>query len=176
MKDKLTVKQRKFADEYMISGNATEAAIKAGYKKKSAYSIAGQNLKKHEVIAYIQKRRKSIESKKIADQKEIFEYLSSIMRGEEKEKVMTSKGIVEVPIPVKTRLNAAKELLKRNPGDPLIKAQTEKAIAEAKLATAQAEEVDKIVDSSSKKLEKLSVDDLKKLAHIGDDIDELQPQ
>ena len=87
---------------------------------------------------------------------------------------MTSKGIVEVPIPVKTRLNAAKELLKRNPGDPLIKAQTEKAIAEAKLATAQAEEVDKIVDSSAKKFEKLSVDDLRKLAHIGDDID-VQP-
>lgn len=152
----------------MISGNATEAAIKAGYKKKSAYSIAGQNLKKHEVIAYMQKRRKSIDSKKIADQKEIFEYLSSVMRGEEKEKLMTSDGIVEVPISVKNRLNAAKELLKRNPGDPLIKAQTEKAIAEAKVATVQAEELEKITDSSVKKMDKLTVDELKKLARLGD--------
>ena len=168
MKGSLTVKQRKFADEYMISGNATEAAIKAGYKKKSAYSIAGQNLKKHEVIAYMQKRRKSIDSKKIADQKEIFEYLSSVMRGEEKEKLMTSDGIVEVPISVKNRLNAAKELLKRNPGDPLIKAQTEKAIAEAKVATVQAEELEKITDSSVKKMDKLTVDELKKLARLGD--------
>ena len=175
MKDKLTVKQRKFADEYMISGNATEAAIKAGYKKKSAYSIAGQNLKKHEIIQYITERQKKIESKKIAQQKEIFEYLSSVMRGEQTETVMTADGPVETPVSVKDRINAAKELLRRNPGDPLIKAQTEKAIAEAKLATAQAEEVDKIVDSSAKKFEKLSVDDLKKLAHIGDDIDEVQP-
>lgn len=174
MKEKLTVMQRKFADEYMISGNATEAAIKAGYSKKSAYSIGNENLKKPEVIAYIEKRRKAIESEKIADQKEIFEYLSSIMRGEEKEKVMTSDGIVEVPIPVRTRLNAAKELLKRNPGDPLVKAQIEKAIAEAKLATAQAEEVDKIVESSSEKLKDLSIDDLEKLAHIGDKVDEVQ--
>lgn len=175
MKDKLTVKQRKFADEYMISGNATEAAIKAGYKKKSAYSIAGQNLKKHEIIQYITERQKKLESKKIAQQKEIFEYLSSVMRGEQTETVMTADGPVETPVSVKDRINAAKELLRRNPGDPLIKAQTEKAIAEAKLATAQAEEVDKIVDSSSKKLEKLSVGDLKKLAHIGDDVDEVQP-
>ena len=175
MKDKLTVKQKKFADEYMISGNATEAAIKAGYKKKSAYSIAGQNLKKHEIIQYITERQKKLESKKIAQQKEIFEYLSSVMRGEQTETVMTADGPVETPVSVKDRINAAKELLRRNPGDPLIKAQTEKAIAEAKLATAQAEEVDKIVDSSSKKLEKLSVGDLKKLAHIGDDVDEVQP-
>lgn len=176
MKGKLTVKQRNFADEYMISGNATEAAIKAGYSKKSAYSIGNENLKKPEVIKYITQRTNKLKSNKIADQKEIFEYLSSIMRGEEKEKVIALDGsIAEVPIPVKTRLDAAKELLRRNPGDPLIKAQTEKAIAEAKLATAQAEEVDKIVDSSAKKFEKLSVDDLKKLAHIGDDIDEVQP-
>ena len=175
MKGKLTVKQRKFADEYMISGNATDAAIKAGYKKKSAYSIAGQNLKKHEIIQYITERQKKLESKKIAQQKEIFEYLSSVMRGEQTETVMTADGPVETPVSVKDRINAAKELLRRNPGDPLIKAQTEKAIAEAKLATVQAEEVDKIVDSSSKKLEKLSVGDLKKLAHIGDDVDEVQP-
>lgn len=175
MKDKLTVKQRKFADEYMISGNATEAAIKAGYSKNSAYSIGNENLKKPEVIKYITQRTNKLKSNKIADQKEIFEYLSSIMRGEEKEKVIALDGsIAEVPIPVKTRLDAAKELLKRNPGDPLIKAQTEKAIAEAKLATAQAEEVDKIVDSSSEKFKNLSTDDLKALAHIGDKVDEVQ--
>ena len=175
MKGKLTVKQRKFADEYMISGNATDAAIKADYSKKSAYSIGTENLKKPEVIKYITQRTNKLKSNKIAQQKEIFEYLSSVMRGEQTETVMTADGPVETPVSVKDRINAAKELLRRNPGDPLIKAQTEKAIAEAKLATAQAEEVDKIVDSSTKKFEKLSVDDLKKLAHIGDDIDELQP-
>ncbi|WP_278956365.1 terminase small subunit [Lactobacillus apis] len=172
MKDKLTVKQRKFADEYMISGNATDAAIKAGYSKKSAYSMAGQNLKKHEIIKYITKRQKNLESEKIAQQKEIFEYLSSVMRGEQIETVMTADGPVETPVSVKDRINAAKELLRRNPGDPLIKAQTEKAIAEAKVATVQAEELEKITDSSVKKMNNLTIDELKRLAHLGDTIDE----
>lgn len=172
MKDKLTVKQRKFADEYMISGNATDAAIKAGYSKKSAYSMAGQNLKKHEIIKYITKRQKNLESEKIAQQKEIFEYLSSVMRGEQIETVMTADGPVETPVSVKDRINAAKELLRRNPGDPLIKAQTEKAIAEAKVATVQAEELEKITDSSVKKMNNLTIDELKRLAHLGDAIDE----
>ena len=125
MKDKLTDKQRKFADEYMISGNATEAAIKASYSKKSAYSIGNENLKKPEVIKYITQRTNKLKSNKIADQKEIFEYLSSVMRGEQTETVMTADGPVETPVSVKDRINAAKELLRRNPGDPLIKAQTE---------------------------------------------------
>lgn len=172
---KLNLKQQKFADEYLISGNATNAAIKAGYSKKTAGVIGAENLKKPKIISYMEERKKEIESKKIAKQKEIFEYLSSVMRGEQTETVMTADGPIETPVSVKDRINAAKELLRRNPGDPLIKAQTEKAIAEAKLARAQAEEVDKIVDSSSAKFKNLSTDDLKALAHIGDKVDEVQP-
>ncbi|HEN7429532.1 TPA: terminase small subunit [Streptococcus agalactiae] len=36
---KLTLKQQKFIDEYIICGNATDAAIKAGYSKKTAGQI-----------------------------------------------------------------------------------------------------------------------------------------
>ena len=36
---KLTLKQQRFADEYIISGNATVVAIKAGYSKKTSYSM-----------------------------------------------------------------------------------------------------------------------------------------
>ena len=43
---KLTVKQQRFADEYIISGNATEAAIKGGYSKKTARSVGAENLTK----------------------------------------------------------------------------------------------------------------------------------
>ena len=43
---KLTIKQKKFADEYIICGNATQAAIKAGYSKKTAYQIGSANLQK----------------------------------------------------------------------------------------------------------------------------------
>lgn len=165
---KLTLKQQKFADEFLISGNATKAAIKAGYSKKTAGSMGGENLKKPEINSYIEKRRKEIESNKIAKQKEIFEYLSSVMRGKQKDAVLTADGVIEVPVSVKDRINAAKELLRRDPGDPLIKAQTEKAIAEAKVATVQAEELEKITDSSVKKMDKLTVDELKKLARLGD--------
>ena len=43
---KLTLKQKRFADEYIISGNATDAAKKAGYSEKTAFTIATENLKK----------------------------------------------------------------------------------------------------------------------------------
>lgn len=165
---KITLKQQKFANEFMISGNATDAALKAGYSKKSAYSTGAENLRKPVIIEYISERRKQIESKKIAEQKEIFEYLSSVMRGEISDTALINGEVVDVPTTIKDRTLAAKELLRRNPGDPLIKAQTEKAIAEAKVATVQAEELEKITDSSVKKMDKLTVDELKRLARLGD--------
>ena len=62
---KITLKQQKFADEFMISGNATDAAIKAGYSKKSAYATGAENLRKPVIIEYISERKKQIESKKM---------------------------------------------------------------------------------------------------------------
>jgi hypothetical protein len=60
----LTQKQKLFAEEYIISGNATQAAIKAGYSKKTAYSIGDENLKKPEIRAYISERFDEIEKSK----------------------------------------------------------------------------------------------------------------
>jgi len=42
----LTPKQRKFCEEYLIDLNATQAALRAGYSKKTAKDIACQNLAK----------------------------------------------------------------------------------------------------------------------------------
>ncbi|HHL0777610.1 TPA: terminase small subunit, partial [Streptococcus agalactiae] len=53
---KLTLKQKRFADEYIISANATAAAIKAGYSKKTARSIGQENLTKPDIKAYIDER------------------------------------------------------------------------------------------------------------------------
>ena len=50
----LTEKQKLFAKEYLIDLNATQAAIRAGYSKKSAYSIGGELLKKPEIQDEIQ--------------------------------------------------------------------------------------------------------------------------
>ena len=43
---KLTPKQQRFIDEYLIDLNATQAAIRAGYSEKTAHSIGEENLKK----------------------------------------------------------------------------------------------------------------------------------
>lgn len=53
---KLTVKQQKFADEYIITGNASEATIKAYYSKKTARSVGAENLTKPYIKKYINKR------------------------------------------------------------------------------------------------------------------------
>jgi len=65
----LTPKQNKFIDEYMIDLNATQAAIRAGYSKKTAHSIGSENLTKPEVIDEI-KRRQEEDRKKAEVTKE----------------------------------------------------------------------------------------------------------
>lgn len=52
---KLTDKQKRFCEEYLIDLNATQAAIRAGYSEKTADRIANQNLRKIEVQQYVQK-------------------------------------------------------------------------------------------------------------------------
>lgn len=136
---KLTTKQKKFCDEYIKSGNAKDAAIKAGYSPKTAYSIGNENLNKPELKSYIEKQMKKLESKKIAGAREVLEYLSSVMRGEQTESVTTAKGVYDdVPVSAKDRISAAKEILKRYPVDPLGKAQLRKANADARVAEAKA--------------------------------------
>lgn len=112
---KLTLKQQRFVDEYIISGNATQAAIKAGYSKRSAYSVGQENLRKPVIKAAIDKRNAEIESEKTADMTEVMEYLTYVMRGEQTESVATAKGIYDnVPVSAKDRIKAAELIGKRH--------------------------------------------------------------
>lgn len=77
---KLTAKQQRFCDEYLIDLNATQAAIRAGYSEKTAYSIGNENLKKPEISEYIEKRMAEKEKELIADQDEVMKYLTAVMR------------------------------------------------------------------------------------------------
>lgn len=79
---KLTDKQKIFCDEYIISLNATQAAIKAGYAEKTAYAIGAENLKKPKIQSYISERMEQKESSLIATQDEVLQYLTSVLRGE----------------------------------------------------------------------------------------------
>jgi phage terminase small subunit len=87
---KMTAKQMLFCDEYLIDLNATQAAIRAGYSKKTAYSIGQENLKKPEICAYIEKRMAEKEAALVADQDEVMKYLTSVMRREHKEFVVVT--------------------------------------------------------------------------------------
>ena len=53
----LTPKQARFVEEYLIDLNATQAAIRAGYSAKTAYSVGHENLSKPEIAAAIQKEQ-----------------------------------------------------------------------------------------------------------------------
>lgn len=111
----LTQKQRRFIDEYIISGNATQAAIKAGYSKKTARKIGQENLTKPDIKAEIERRNAEIQSEKTADMTEVMEYLTSVMRGEQTESVATSKGVFSgVEVSAKDRIKAAELIGKRN--------------------------------------------------------------
>ncbi len=49
----MSPKQQRFVEEYLVDHNATQAAIRAGYSPKTAYSIGHENLKKPEIAAAI---------------------------------------------------------------------------------------------------------------------------
>lgn len=85
MNKKLTPKQQAFADYYIETGNATEAAIKAGYNKKTARQIGSMNLTKVDIKQYIEERLSKIEDERIAKGEEVLQYLTKVMRGEEKD-------------------------------------------------------------------------------------------
>lgn len=115
---KMTLKQQRFADEYIITGNATQSAVKAGYSQKYANTNASKLLQNTTIKDYIDERLAKLESEKIATQEEVLQYLTSVMRGEKTEPLLvldgegTQKVIQAVPN-VQSRTRAAELLGKR---------------------------------------------------------------
>ena len=58
---KLTAKQIRFVDEYLVDFNATQAAIRAGYKAKTAHVIGAENLRKPKIAEEIARRQKDLQ-------------------------------------------------------------------------------------------------------------------
>lgn len=86
----LNKRQKRFYNEYLIDCNATQAAIRAGYSKRTAYS-QGQRLLKHvEGEEYLKKRMEEKEDELIAKQDEVLKYLTSVMRREKNESVVVT--------------------------------------------------------------------------------------
>ncbi|MCT3284628.1 terminase small subunit [Lactiplantibacillus pentosus] len=157
MKRKLTPKQQRFADEYIKSGNAADAARKAGYSKRSARSVGQENLTKPDIKQYIDEQMAEIASKRIMDAREAVELLTSIARGETKETVYigTADGVYEKhkEADLKTRISATKEILKRYPdNNKLVEQQIRKLKADADIAEAKARIMNASTDSTEAKV------------------------
>lgn len=89
---KMTEKQKRFCDEYLIDLNATQACIRAGYSKKTANRIGTENLSKPVIKEYIEERLKEKEKSLIATQDEVLQYLTSVLRGESESEVIVVEG------------------------------------------------------------------------------------
>lgn len=121
---KLTEKQKRFIDYYIETGNASEAARRAGYSEKIANRIGTENLSKPVIKEAITVRLKALEDKRIAKADEVMQFLTSTLRGEVKEERVVVEGtgdgrsdarIITVQVSARDRLEAAKSLLKRYP-------------------------------------------------------------
>ncbi|MCD7847534.1 MAG: terminase small subunit [Oscillospiraceae bacterium] len=112
------MKQKRFADEYLIDCNATKAAIRAGYSPKTANEQGAKLLDNQKIADYINSELEKIHTEKVAEIQEIMEYLTSVMRGEQTEQVLifVGKGIqevIEIQTSAKDRIRCAELLGKR---------------------------------------------------------------
>ena len=88
----MTAKQHRFCEEYLTDLNATQAAIRAGYSKKTARQIAQETLTKPYIKEYIDARMAEKEKTLIADQDEVLKYLTSVLRGQSKSTEIVIEG------------------------------------------------------------------------------------
>lgn len=119
----MTPKQKRFCVEYLVDLNGTQAAIRAGYSKKTANRIASQLLSKLDIKSYIAEIREREFEATIATAKEAEAFLAKAMRGDIDEEVIVTEGIgdgvslariVNKQISAKDRLKAAELIGKRN--------------------------------------------------------------
>lgn len=115
----MTEKQKRFCDFYIETGNAKEAAIRAGYSEKTAKQIGQENLIKPDLRAYIDERLAELKNERTADAQEVLEYLTAVMSGEYKEATLIGVGegaqaVVDIDVGAKDRLKAAELLGKRH--------------------------------------------------------------
>lgn len=75
---KLTEKQKRFVQEYLVDLNATAAAKRAGYSEKSASRIAVELLNKTQVSAEIQKQQAKRQKRVEITQEKVLEELAAI--------------------------------------------------------------------------------------------------
>lgn len=115
---KMNPKQIAFAEYFVELGNAEQAAIKAGYSERYARGNAYKLVANSGIKKYIDERMEELQSERVADQQEIMEFLTAVMRGEVTEPVLVMDGvgvqaIAELKPAASVRKAAAVDLGKR---------------------------------------------------------------
>lgn len=116
--ERLTKKQRRFADEYLIDCNGTKAAIRAGYSPRTANEQAAKLMANKKIKDYISEKLEEISSERLAEAQEVLEYLTAVMRGEHTEQTLQLIGegvqkIADIDVSAKERIKAAELIGKR---------------------------------------------------------------
>ena len=138
----LSERQVRFIAEYMRTGNGAGSAVSAGYSTKNPAAQARKLIKNPLIAKRMRELTNSFVSSKVADVREILEFLTKSMRGEVLEPLQINYKLQMVKPPLKTRVSAAKEILKRYPTDDMSKAQIRKILADARLSEAKAKQLE----------------------------------
>ncbi len=104
--DYLTDKEFTCLELFIKYGNKTKAGIEAGYSKKTAAQQAARVINGKKGKRYLSDRMASYDNEKIASADEVMEYLTRVMRGEERDQFDLDPSIAD-------RIKAAQELAKR---------------------------------------------------------------
>ena len=82
---KLNARQKAFCEYYVASGNATESAIKAGYKERYARQNTPKLLRNTTLVGYIKELREKTKTSRIMTAIERREFLTEVIKnGKEK--------------------------------------------------------------------------------------------
>lgn len=122
----MTDKQKQFCEEYVLSKNVIDSAIKAGYSKKSAQKNSHKYLKQPHIIRYIENLTGQKNHLDVATPAEVLETITSIMRDQSES--------------TRDRLTAAEKLAKR------YSLFTEQPEPDNKLQITLSEELDKLAE------------------------------
>ncbi len=91
-KEGMTQKQYLFCEYYLKFGDASKAAVKAGYSANSKYSLASQLLSNPKVKAYLMRARRTLHANFLMTQEEALRRLSQLARGKAKEEIVVTEG------------------------------------------------------------------------------------
>lgn len=87
-------REKRFADEYIRTANVYHSALNAGYSDSYARTTAHKILERPSVKSYVEARFEELKKKTIAEQDEVLQFLTAVMRGEEvdEENIVVPKG------------------------------------------------------------------------------------